>query len=358
MDFLNSTPSSVGNEFSLKSFSINARLDEMKSQMLEDKFILGSLVLLGQMTAIYSQPNAGKTLLIIKLLIDAIKCGALVADDVFYFNADDNHRGLVTKTELAVHYGFNMVAPNYNGFRCESVPLYLDKLAEKDACHGQVVILDTVKKFTDLMNKRANSEFNKSLRSFVSKGGTVVGLAHVNKHKNSDGKSVAAGTSDMKDDFDCVYVAECIGQDHNGYKVVTFENTKNRGDNVTSVSYRYRRSNGMTYNDILDSVEMVSDDEVAAASRESRIIESLHANAEIVASIESCLYDNIKLKTEIINTVSENVACPKRKVKQVLELHTGHEYGIGHRWYQLKGNKSALEYRLLIRFDELTTGAA
>ena len=65
----------------LDSFVLNGESKNMKAQMLEDKYILGKLAILGQSTAIYAKPNAGKTLLVIWLLIESIKAGNINPDD-------------------------------------------------------------------------------------------------------------------------------------------------------------------------------------------------------------------------------------------------------------------------------------
>lgn len=82
----------------------------MREKMLEDKYVLGRIAILGQITAIYAKPNSGKTLLTIHLLIEATKSGELDGSSVFYINADDTYKGLVYKTELAERYGFQMIA--------------------------------------------------------------------------------------------------------------------------------------------------------------------------------------------------------------------------------------------------------
>ena len=55
--------------FDLNQFALNGSSAEMEQKMLEDKHILGKVALLGQATAFYAKPNAGKTLLTIWLTI-------------------------------------------------------------------------------------------------------------------------------------------------------------------------------------------------------------------------------------------------------------------------------------------------
>ena len=99
----------------LARFSLNGASKEMRLKMLDDKFILGRVAIYGQMTVIYAKPNAGKTLLTTWLLGEAIKRGDIKPHDIFYINADDTHKGLTEKTEIAERYGFLMIVPGYAG---------------------------------------------------------------------------------------------------------------------------------------------------------------------------------------------------------------------------------------------------
>lgn len=132
----------------LDSYVLNGESEEMKTKMLEDKYILGRIALLGQSTAFYAKPNAGKTLLTIWLLVESIKASNINPGDVYYFNADDNHKGITYKLSLAEQYGFRMLAPGYRGFKTEKLPGILFELVENDITSGKVIILDTLKMVT------------------------------------------------------------------------------------------------------------------------------------------------------------------------------------------------------------------
>ena len=222
----------------LDSFALNGDSTEMKAKMLDDKYILGKLAILGQSTAIYAKPNAGKTLITIWLLIQSIKSGQINPSDVYYINADDNHKGLTYKLTLAEQSGFLMLAPGYHGFKSEMLPDVLMDMVTSDAAQGKVLILDTLKKFTDIMDKRAATKFSDVFRQFVSKGGSIIMLAHVNKHSNAEGKVIYAGTSDIVDDADCCYTLEVIDET-NTEKIVEFTNFKDRGDVAKKALFSY-----------------------------------------------------------------------------------------------------------------------
>ena len=58
------------------------------------------------------------------------------------------------------------------------------ELAETGQAKGVIIILDTLKKFTDLMQKKEATQFGIISRGFVAAGGTLICLAHTNKHKS------------------------------------------------------------------------------------------------------------------------------------------------------------------------------
>ena len=185
-------------------FLLKESSKDMEKKMLEDVFVLGRMAITGQFTVFYGGPNAGKTLIGLKLLVEAIQSGEIAGANVYYINADDTYKGIALKKRLAEEYGFKMLVPGMGGFKAEMLAEILRSRSSSDKARGTIVILDTLKKFTDLMSKGASSAFGDVQRVFTSSGGTIIGYAHVNKAKNDDGNSIHAGTTDIIDDGDCV----------------------------------------------------------------------------------------------------------------------------------------------------------
>ena len=111
------------------------------------------------------------------------------------------------------------------------------------SARGSFVILDTLKKFVSLMDKKQSSGFADIARRFVLKGGTLLGLAHTNKRDGPDGRPIYAGTSDILDDFDCGYMISEVSQPSgSAVRVVQFENLKRRGNVVARPYARLART--------------------------------------------------------------------------------------------------------------------
>jgi phage/plasmid primase-like uncharacterized protein len=339
-------------KFSLKEFSLNGESESMRKKMLEDKYVLGRMAILGQFIVFYAAPNVGKTLLILWMIIRSINSGEIKASDIFYINADDNHKGLTFKLALAEEHGFHMLAPGYKQFDSAKLLLYIKTMIRDESCKGKVIVLDTLKKFVDIMRKDSSSEFGKIMREFVSHGGTVIGLGHVNKHKNPEGKSVFGGTSDITDDADCYYMIEEIQINHKS-KTIRFENRKSRGDVDKTATFTYSNEKVSNYQNLLDSVQTLSDAEADAIAKNHELTARLTANKEVIDAIESEIKALNTNRTELINAVSRVTLTSKAKVKSILDLHTGLDYEKGHRWNFTVKERNCHHYFLVDKDGEM-----
>jgi hypothetical protein len=342
---------------SLDSFVLNGASEDMKTKMLEDKYILGRMAILGQSTAIYAKPNAGKTLITIWLLIKAIESGQVNPGDVYYVNADDNYKGLTYKLSIAEQHGFLMLAPGHKGFKAEMLATALAEMVESDTAHGKILILDTLKKFTDIMDKRATTKFGDAFRQFVSKGGSIIMLAHVNKHNDSEGKVIYAGTSDIVDDADCCYTLEVIEETADD-KVIEFTNFKDRGDVAKKALFTYSNAEGVMYGDLLVSVIELDDQESVRIAARVATREKLEKNQHIIEEIKTAINEGIANKTELVAEVRNATGESKRRVIDVLKDHTGPKVKYGQLWTIDTSYKHRYAYQLNEPFSPLNQGGS
>jgi hypothetical protein len=331
---------------SLIGFSLNGQSKVMRQKMLDDVFILGRMALMGQSTVFYAPPSAGKTLITMKLIIENVRNCNIDGNNVFYINADDNHKGVVEKLEIAEKAGFHMLVPGHNDFETVMFEPLIKKMIEDGTATGVILILDTLKKFTNLMEKTMASEFGEVIRKFSSQGGTVISLAHVNKNKDSEGKNIHAGTTDIKDDADCVYVIDVVN-DINLTKTIEFRNIKSRGNVTSKVSYEYSNIKGIEYNELLDSVKEISSSESGNAREQYIKAKSRRDNRVIVDEIKNVIESGISLKTRIIAKVAQNTSSTKSRVKNVLEFHTGENIRECDFWNYIVNDKNAHQYYLI-----------
>lgn len=332
---------------SLNRFTLNGKAQDMKKKMLEDKFIVGRFAIVGQSTVFYAKPNAGKTLLLIWFIIEAIKDGTIQGEDVFYINADDNYKGLCFKLELAERYGFMMLAPGHNGFEANMLRDVLMEMIDNDQARGKIIILDTVKKFVDVMRKDRASAFGEAVRQFVSHGGSVIMLAHVNKHRDEENKVIFSGTSDLVDDADCAYTLDILTDDKaTGTRTVKFENFKCRGDVALEAVYEYNAGEGVTYQERLDSVRLVGDEERQEVERRNRLDAMLERNREAVEAIKESIKAGHTQKTALLADASERAGLSRRRISKALRDHTGNRLDEHQFWHVSVEARNAHVYQL------------
>jgi hypothetical protein len=319
--------------FPLDTYLIDQSLEEMKAKMLADVFVLDGIALLGQLTVVYAKPNAGKTLTTIFMLKESIKAGRILGKDVYYINADDSGNGLIEKGFIARHHGgFGMISPGYCGFKSDNLVNHLKQMIIDDTARGKIIVLDTLKKFTDLMHKTKASEFMKVAREFTLKGGTMIMLAHANKNRNGQGKIVAGGTSDISDDADCVYLLDEVSKTATT-KTVLFDNVKKRGNNVQERSFSYALSSE-NYEELLQSVQSLDAETIEKTKAECAANATRERDAKAIEAIIDGMKQGNHKRTDLVKFAIDknNYAIPRQKVLDVLDRYTGEKLSNSCLW--------------------------
>lgn len=326
----------------LERFSLAGMSLELEQQATEQVAVLGSLALQGQATVFYAAPNSGKTLISVSLLIEGIAAGRISPGLVFYVNCDDSSKGLADKVRIADEYGFHMLADGYQDFAAPRLVNLMDAMATSNRARGHIVILDTVKKFADLMDKKLSSQFTAVMRRFVLAGGTVIGLAHTNKNLR-EGKPVYGGTSDLVDDFDCAYtIAPLQGDAASEEKAVVFENLKRRGDVAQRVAFAFLVKSGISYDELLASVRVIDDLELVPMMRATE----LTSDAEVVTAIEAAIRGGCVTKMKLSEAAAKRSGVSRRHAIQIIEKYCGNDPDT-HRWRYMVGQRGAKLFILL-----------
>ena len=340
----------------LSNFSILGMSKVFEKQMETDVFVLPSIAISGQWTTLYGPPNSGKTLLTLWMLIHQIKKKVIKPREVFYINADDTFRGMVTKLQLAEEMNFHMLVPNQNEFTIEHALDLMFELGNFSLKTSAIIVLDTLKKFADLMDKRKAAHFGNVARSFVANGGTLIALAHTNKHRDTEGRGIYAGTSDIVDDCDCVYLIDKMSEVDNGLSkaiTVEFTNKKSRGDVISRCGFSYQKIVGGNYKDILASVSLKDTNEILEEKKSQEEAIELERDQDIISGINEAIKLGIDSKTEIIKHVKTRSDASFAEIVTVLEKRAGKEYALGHRWYFETKAHNKKTYYLLYQHSKI-----
>jgi hypothetical protein len=333
----------------LNRYSLTGKSEELKKQMLEDVFVLDEIAILGQWTAIFASPNTGKTLITLFLLRKQIKEGRIDGQKVFYINADDHYKGVTEKLEIAEDIGMHLLVPGHEDFSSSDIFTLMNDFVEKDDAKNVVIILDTLKKFTDPMDKREARAFGIKAREFVSVGGTLIVLAHNNKHKGDDGRGIYAGTSDIVDDADCAFGIDKVAESDVflGKKItVEFTNTKSRGNVASTVGFTYIKKDH-SYADLLDSVEKLDETKLKLSKQEIELKESLERDKHIISAVRQAINDGFDTKSKLSKEVKEKTCESLSRVNGVIKQREGGNYALGDRWLVKHGDNNSQIFSIL-----------
>ena len=328
----------------LDKFSLIDRSSELARNAVEVVYALPDIALQGQSTAIFGSPNAGKTVLTLFLLTEGINCGLLDPANVYYLDVDDSGIGLAVKVGHSDEHRFNILAEGYLGFKSSAFMDILEEIVAKNQAKGMVLVMDTGKRFVDLMNKRQASRFTKKVRSFTMQGGTLILLAHVNKRPGQDGKPIYAGTSDLVDDFDAAYTLTAVpSRSTDTEKVVVFECIKRRGDNVQTLAFSYATERGMSYAELLASIKRVDITQLETP----KLAEQFKPDAELIADVKECIASGVNTKMRLADAVAKKASVSKRRAVQVIEKYTG-DNPAAHHWIFTVRDRGAKVFVLLV----------
>ncbi len=173
--------------------------EEIVKNIADAKFAWRQLIPEGHMIVICSKANGGKTTLMVHIAGDMARQGYRV----MYINADASASDIKDYKHHAMEYGYALINPDLTNGTADKVTEELRLISLDEGDFSKVVIiLDTLKKFGDMMNKAKLKQFNSLLRTLTAKGITVICLAHTNKHDDKDGKPIFEGTGDIRNDFD------------------------------------------------------------------------------------------------------------------------------------------------------------
>lgn len=239
-----------------------------------------------------------------------------------------------------------MIAPSMMGFELKKFQDHLRQMIEDDNVKEKIFIVDTLKKFTDVMHKANSSDFMKLARELTVNGGTLILLAHTNKNKDKSGKLVPGGTSDVLDDTDCAFTLEVISSNSNSRQVL-LSNIKSRGAVANELSFSYSIKLGHDYYKRLQSVTIEDKAVLAKAKKAKKIADDHEADRLAINAIEDTIRGGFNHKTLLLDKASADHGLSKRSVSRVLDKYIGESLAHGDLWYETFGEKNAKSYHLL-----------
>ena len=234
---------------------------------------------------------------------------------VYYINADDkNKRAISVKQKLLASHGIQQLAPGWNRFEPYMLPTMLKTAINDGTASNTIIILDTLKKFADLLDTKSINRLNRQLENFAAAGGTVVANGQRTKIKMSMA-SIFKGT-DVRDDWHCAWLGTPLGTE-NGVDRTSFYNLKARGDVPETVTFTYRRARD-DYESMFESVERVPADEEEQNSLRARLIRETELQREVVDAIKESIRSGASTKTVLIDQVRASAGESRAHIRPYL----------------------------------------
>ena len=173
--------------------------EEIVEKIADAKFAWRELIPQGHMFVLCAKANGGKTTFMVHVSAELAQNGYRV----LYINADASASDIKHYQHHARDHGYNLINPDLTNGSAERVIEELRHLAQSNVDFSKdVIVLDTLKKFTDMMNKTRAKDFYSLVRTLTAKGMTVICLAHTNKYDDADGMPMFEGTGDTRNDCD------------------------------------------------------------------------------------------------------------------------------------------------------------
>lgn len=326
----------------LAKYSLQGHLGDLEAAALATKPLLGNVALAGQATIIFAPPNSGKTLLTIWLLIEAIRAGRIHGGNVYYMNADDSSSGVADKMRLLEDVGAHMLVPGHKGFSAKKLITLMQEMVTTNKCRGVVIVVDTLKKVVDTMDKKDSTAFGAAVRECVARGATFVGLGHTRKNPSASGNLVHGGTTDLLEDADAACILTPLtARTADGDKVVVFQSIKRRGDNVDE-AFAYADGGTASYDELMASVRRVDPDHL-----DRFLVEAEERTDEpVIEIVKACISDGVVQKMLLADAVAKRARISSRAAIKIIERYQGDDPE-KHPWTYVIGERGAKLYRLL-----------
>jgi archaellum biogenesis ATPase FlaH len=193
----------------LDKFLAKQTTDEMMEKIQDAEFCYGEQIPKGHSIAVVAPANTGKSAWAIHASAEMAKSGY----QVIYINADASASDLKFYHNHARTNGYTLISPDLSNQSTDDIVNLLKEMARsEDDLNNLVIVIDTIKKFVDVIQKSQAKAFFKILRSLTVKGITVICLGHTNKHQDHSGKAIYEGTADLRNDVDELYYMEANKQ--------------------------------------------------------------------------------------------------------------------------------------------------
>ena len=277
---------------------------EMVDKVESTEIIWRKALVKGHVNLWVAPSNGGKTL----LASLAAKELSSMGYKVYYMQEDAAVGDLKEMQEQAEEHDYRLVSSVLGETSTDEI---LDSLrkwtnSDIDLCN-YLLIFDTLKKFSEVMNKAESKQFFKLMRTLTVRGATVLLLGHSNKNLTNDGKLIFEGVGDNRNDVDeLMYILSSVSNSSNH---ITFTITPDKvRSKVEKVSFSYDK----------DSREVKPLDSAVDLMSELQVQQFHERDAGIIANIRNEITYSEQPVTTLANKVSQVMGIGDKKVRDCI----------------------------------------
>jgi hypothetical protein len=212
-------------------------------------------------------------------------------------------------------------------------------MIEENVAKGKVIVIDTVKKIANLMDKAQVADLMKHFKKFTHAGGTVILIAHANKNLGADGLPVLEGVGDLRNDADCVVMV----QRHKD--IITMSND-NKSRSYVELEAIFQTSETTDYKSLMYSMEQLSGPEAKdlKLQREQECFKE--SNSRLIETITEMIGLFPVQKTKLVDDLVKDTGLSRRFIVTTLELLEG------DLWDLEKGLHNSKSYSLRTKVED------
>lgn len=280
---------------------------EMVDKVESTQIIWRKALVKGHVNLWVAPSNGGKTLLASLAARELSSIGY----KVYYMQEDAAVGDLKEMQQQAEEHDYRLVSSVLGETSTDEILNALRKWTNSDIDLSEYVfIFDTLKKFSEVMQKAESKQFFKLMRTLTVRGATVLLLGHSNKNLTNDGKLIFEGVGDNRNDVDeLMYILSSVSNSSNH---ITFTITPDKvRSKVEKVSFTYDK----------DSREVKPLDSAVDLMSELKIQQLHEEDAGMIANIRNEIMYSEQPVTTLVEKVSQSLGIGDRRVRYCI-----------HRW--------------------------
>ena len=319
---------------------------EVKTEYVEklgqEEFLIENLLIRQHILVVIAMSGGGKTAFWYRYAAPVLAGKGL---SVWYLDADSPASEHKVMKEIADRHGFRFLNVDANvGAGIAELKKTLETIATSDCdLTGHVFIIDTLKKFTDLMSKGSVKDFFALCRKLTGKGATVVLLGHANKYRSKpEGHLIAEGVGDVRSDADELIFFERKRNENTGGLDVTTDPDPDHGAKVRGVfkpfSFHIGKDREVTIHERVVDMPDYTESATLRATEE----EIVDAAAEFLAEAGEPV-----AQSTLVNQVRAMVTAGVERIRRLIVANSEKDGGGGRkRFIYTIGARGRLSYSL------------